>query len=501
MNIAKSKRWMSIFVVVVLAVQFFLVPLKAYADLEVTYQKLGLSATNVDLYDQWSKIKNAAQAHLVFQKFGRCMDSVTRATTGSTTTQGFSAKDVASGNVYSRPTNIGTGVWFEGHFTDGDGKNDGNIKCTDQLKSGGSLMSMAAYVYKNYNSDFALSGSVSVSKEDILKVACNDAGTGIFKPAKYGDAINLGNDGTTAFDLVTQKVEADSSISCTDAEVFKFNEDAGQRDAFLKQLYQDFQAKSGNEYIQRISFDDLHNYDKVDGFYLYSLDFEKQCSSISATFVEGATDGEVGFKVDSSGNVKSGSYYINDSSKDTAKGSFAMSSGSDTKTCRALIRKMNDTIGEYVKFVNEKILNYCRQEINKEIAKKKSEIEEKVLNDPERNEEEKAAAREVLNEYERVQRTGEHVAKRDASGGEELIQFTGGEVPTDFIWTCRDTLAGFNITIHSEDELLGDFQAENFYDACLQSEEILLPWVVCPMIDALAGAVDMLANGIEGFFE
>ncbi len=121
-------------------------------------------------------------------------------------------------------------------------------------------------------------------------------------------------------------------------------------------------------------------------------------------------------------------------------------------------------------------------------------------------------------DYEEVQKTGAYVAKRrtqqqiDDGVAEEVI--TDGpykspmkdpfanenakDVPTGFIWTCREHLPYINVAVEYEADLESEIDNQFQPDHCKNVLE--LGWLFCPIIHGVSDAIDSLQSWIEEIF-
>lgn len=498
------KRIACFLIMSILAIEVGFTPYRAFAFSEDELS-LKIETTSIEVKNAWQQLKNAAIIHLIAEKMYYCVSNyaivrnVLDMSTGAGTPK--SKKNVLSGDVFdtfainmtfftlktglkvSVPP-VNAGPWLSDLFKD---QKDGIINCAEQTKNGQNLFDLFVYVlkYKAGMSVYDLQNA-SVTQEDRLKVICdfeNPTEPGLLTPT----------DGWGNRDYVTPCNDADNYTGVPVDEQLEY----------LGKLYNNMVENSNNEYLVK-DFDTLRAYDEVDAFYLYSKDFEMQCSKANEDFTPGATttDSEnfFGYKIDDeSGLVQEGTYEI---LNDTARQSFF---GDKTRTCSNLIQMMNERIGRYLKKVNSEVYKACKTGVDVAIQEKRQEINEKYLDNETASKAEKEDAELVLNEYTRIETTKEYVATYGKNNSETLYNTGNGvpaseaeyEMPTDYVWTCRAHLPYIDVTIQDEADL-SEAIREEFYDACYEAVD--LAWVVCPIINGLTGITDELNTLIEDFF-
>lgn len=503
-----SKKIICLFVAAVLIVGGSFTPYRAFAAFDENGLSLKIDTSNVILPDTWQQIKNAAIIHLIIFNLKKCvnlgdvLDGAVRPRNTETSILGlidlldgvwdkgavFNA-DVTGGiNV-----DINVGPWLSSFF----GTESGKIECNDWTSNGnGNLFNMFVYILKNYKSgvDLNIGNTSSVGVDDRLRVVCNGIKRGLLAPS---DSLAILND-----------------KACNSSDVSWYT-GGGKEDqlAYLRQVFEEFRLNSGNDFI--IPFDGkdghpLSYFDTIDGYYLYSRDFETQCKDLDQNFSESPIDGStMRFYVDNNSGKVTKRFYIIDSKNNNASASFVGGTEEEyTKTCTDLIMRMNEIIGPYLQFINSKIGKVCAAGVDEAIEEKRKEINEKYLQNTSASETEKTDSQLVLDEYDRIQREGEYVARRMSEEGEdevlERIYATSIDVgpvpmvePTEYIWTCRSHLPYINVEIAEEGDL-ADALKNEFYDACYDTMD--LAWVVCPVINWVSGTADALSELIDGFF-
>gem|GEM_PF-6473272 len=480
-------------------------PYKAYAFSEEGIN-LNIDTSTIEVKNAWAQIKNAAIIHLIAQKMQVCISigqvisendgtvwprtTVTDLTGLVTLIKGvldegnvFKTGVLLSGDVNQ---NIGVGTWLSDIF----GEDDGTIKCNVST-SKGNLFDMFVYTYKNYKAGIRTvelaEASAHVSEADRLKVVCNKdnpALSGLLQPSN-------------AFGTPNSKACNASNVEWYTGVTID------QQLAYIKSLYEEMRANSNNDYI--VPWDELGYYNGVDGYYLYSKDFEKQCGSAYESFIDKkeSMDGyayQFGYKVVDDdengdyGHVEIGYYPIRNSS-DTARQSFV----EGTRTCMELVDEMNDHIGDYLRFINHEIYSVCKTGIEDAMSEKRKEIKEKYIDNEKSSKLEREDAEAVLSEYNRIQLNHEYVAKVDGET-RTLIQVNNeslSRMPLDYIWTCREHLPYIDVAVQEEADWSEAIE-EEFKDNCRDTMD--LGWVVCPIIWAISNAVDALSETVEGFF-
>lgn len=470
-------------------------PYKAYAFSEDAID-LDIDTTTIELKNAWAQIKNAAIIHLIAQKMQVCISigQVINAdddTVWPRTTELLGAIPgvLDKGNVFKTTAilsgdinqNIGVGTWLSGIF----GEDDGTIKCNASTGDG-NLFDMFVYIYKNYKAGMSASNleDASVTEADRIKVICNK--DDLTKPGLLQPSNVLGTP---------------NNMACNNTSVAWYTGvSTSEQLSYIKSLYEEMRANSNNKYI--VSWDDLGYYNGVDGYYLYSNDFESQCGSASFSVHKGSEDGYVympGFRIKDDGTVKPGYYEIR-TSTDTARTSFVVNDEAGaTRTCQALVDEMNDHIGDYLRFVNHEIYMVCKTGVDEAIEDKRKEISEKYLENEKSTEKELEDANAVVDEYARIQTEREYMAT--VSGDSETLISVVNEVessmPTDYIWVCRSHLPYIDVTVQEEVDIK-DVIEDEFTDYCYQTMD--LAWVVCPIIKGVSNAVDSLTKMIEEFF-
>lgn len=502
----KSSRVISLLTAVAMIVMISSTPYKVYAFSEDAIS-LDIDTTSIEIKNAWAQVKNAAIIHLIAQKMQICVSIgqviLNQEDTGSIlggtvwpphTGTFLGLVDVTpgvldKGNVFKTTAflsgdvnqNIGVGPWLSSIFAE----DDGTIKCNESTGNG-NLFDMFVYIYKNYKAgmDAGDLEDASVTEADRLKVVCNkDDPTkpGLLQPSDwYGTPSNI----------------ACNSNSVSWYTGVSINEQL----AYIKSLYEEMRANSNNKYI--VAWDDLGYYNGVDGYYLYSNDFEAQCGSASFSVRRGDEEGYIykpGYKIKNDGTVKAGYYEIKTSS-DTARTSFVVNDEAGaTRTCQTLVDEMNDHIGDYIRFVNHEIYNACKTGVDEAIEDKRKEISEKYLENEKSTDKELEDANAVVDEYSRIQSEREYMATV-AGETETLIKVSDENevaMPTDYIWTCRSHLPYIDVTVEEEVDIK-DVIEDEFTDYCYQTMD--LAWVVCPIVKGVSNAVDALSKMVEGFF-
>lgn len=496
-------------VALILVIEITSTPFKAFAFDEKAI-KLDIDTTSIEVKNAWQQIKNAAVIHLVAQKMQVCVHigqvilnaddtgGVIGTIFGGTVWPSHTGKFIGmelpikgvldKGNVFKTAailsgdsnTNIGVGPWMSSLFK---GQDDGIIECNDRTGSGGGLFDMFVYILKNYRSGMNISDleNASVTESDRLAVVCSKDSNGDYtQPGLLIPSNDSGRPNSLACNSPSVKYYTGVSIS--------------QQEAYIKQLYEEMRAASGNSYI--LPWDSLGYYDEVDGYYLYSNDFSKQCGSADFSTTKGNGDNYIkGYKISNSGKVTEGYYKIN-SSSDISRQSFV----SRSYTCSQLLNRMNEVIGPYIKKVNYEVYKTCKTGVDEAIDGKRNEINEKYINNDSASAEEVDDANKVLAEYSRIQSNREYVATKDDDGN-EVIQHVfvplESEMPTDHIYTCRSHLPFIDVVVQEEADLSQALEDE-FYDACYDTVD--LAWVICPIINGLTGITDTLNNMVEDFF-
>ena len=376
--------------------------------------------------------------------------------------------------------NIGVGAWMSELFGNGT---SGNMKCNNEMTGGGYLLDLVAYLLKNYTAGVSandlLNANAHVTQQDRLNIVCNKNDTskpGLLQPATT-NLIGLFEASSEACDAPT--VQYYTGVN------------SEQQNAYFKSLYEEMQRNSNNKYIQSISWDDIGNYNGVDGYYLYSNDFEKQCN---ANFSK-TGQGKSGYRISNNGIIESGYYSV---SNDTARQSFV----NQKLTCTGLIDEMNEHIKEYVQFVNYETFTRCMTEIHSEINNKTDEINAKYINSETATEAEIEDAKAVLKEYTRIMQENEYVSSIDENNEETLQRFSGmisqNNMPETYIYTCRSHLPFINVEVKTEADLKQSIEDE-FMDYCYKALGVI-SWFACPAINNLSEAVDGLTNMINEFF-
>lgn len=495
-----SNRILSIVTAVAMVAMVCATPYKAYAFSEDAIS-LNIDTSTVEVKNAWAQIKNAAIIHLIAQKMQVCIsigqviseddDTVwpQRTVTDLTGLVTIMSGVLDKGNVFKTGVllsgdvnqNIGVGTWLSGIF----GEDDGTIKCNASTGNG-NLFDMFVYIYKNYKTGITADdlGDASVTEADRLKVVCNK--DDLTKPGLLQPSNMFGTPNNKACNA--NNVEWYTGVTI-DKQL-----------AYIKSLYEEMRANSNNDYI--VAWDDLEYYNGVDGYYLYSNDFETQCGSASFSSREGSESGYIykpGFRIKNDGTVKSG-YYEIQASSDTARTSFVKNDqAGTTRTCQALVDEMNEHIGDYLRYVNHEVYNVCKTGIEEAMSEKRKEINEKYIDNEKSSERELEDANAVLHEYNRIQLNHEYVMTTDGDN-KTLIQVPNesqSAMPTDYIWTCRSHLPYIDVTVQEEVDIKDAIEDE-FTDYCYQTMD--LAWVVCPIIKGVSNAVDSLSKMIEEFF-
>lgn len=487
------KKIISFFVAVMLIAVTISTPYRAFAFSEEGLS-LNIDTVSTEVKNAWAQIKNAAIIHLVAQKMQRCVGgghvlSGNNRLPAKTSKVPFINTDMVKGvvdrgSVFNWTVlggdirqNIAVGPWMSNLFK---GQGDGVIQCNDWTGNDGNLFNMFVYVLKNYRAGMKMSDleNPSVSDSSRLDVICNKGDL-----SKPGLLVPSDSDGNA------------TSEACNDPNVkYYTGVSIDEQNAYLKSIYEEMRENSNNDYI--LAWDDLGQYDAVDGYYLYSKDFSRQCGSV--TFNEQYTDGALrGYSISEEGLVREGYYII--SGRDPAIGSFAVGGG-EQKTCKQLITRMNELIKPYLQKVNYEVYKACKTGIDEAIERQKNILNDEYLGSDTKTDDEKADAQSVLDEYNRIRNLREYTAITDADGNEELKQAASeleNNMPTDYIWTCRSHLPFVDVVVQEEDNL-ADAMEDEFYDACYDAVD--LAWVVCPIINGLTGITDALNGMIEGFF-
>lgn len=504
----KSRLFCSIkciFVALLMLIEITSTPFKAFAFDENAIT-LNIDTTTIEVKDAWQQIKNAAVIHLIAQKMQVCVQ-IGQVILNAEDTGGFvgtvfggtvwpdhnkffgALKGVLdTGNVFKADAilsadinqNIGVGPWMSSLFK---GQDDGIIECNDRTGNGGGLFDMFVYILKNYRAGLSMSDldNASVTEADRLSVVCSKDETGAYtRPGLLAPSNDTGH--IIAVACNSSSVDWYTGVSIT------------QQEAYIKQLYEEMRSNSGNKYI--LPWDSLGYYNEVDGYYLYSNDFSKQCGGVEYSSTK-PNDGNYikGYKISNNGKVSEVYYKIN-SSSDVARQSFV----GRVYTCEQLINRMNEVIGPYIKKVNYEVYKACKTGVDEAIEGKRSEINEKYINNDSASPEEVDDANKVLGEYSRIQSNREYVATKDDDGN-EVIQHVyvplESEMPTDHIYTCRSHLPFIDVVVQTEADLTQALEDE-FYDACYDTVD--LAWVICPIINGLTGITDTLDNMLEDFF-
>lgn len=498
----KKLRLGALGIAIVLLSSVLLTPFSAFAFDEDAIN-LDIDTSTIELRDVWSQVKNAAIIHLIAQKMQMCVsigqvinaddDTVWPRTGGFFTDLtswigggGWAGGVLDDGNVFKGDaivsfdvnTNIGVGTWFSSLYND----NSGIIECNDRTTGGGNLFDIFTYIYKNYKAGMDATDieDASVTEADRLKIVCNK--DDLTKPGLLQPSNGWGTPSMEACN--SSAVEWYTGVSTEDQL------------AYIKKIYEEMRANAGNPYI--LSWDELGYYDEVDGYYLYSNDFEAQCGS--ASFVS-SNKGESGYqyiaakKIKNDGSIKSGYYEIK-TDADTARQSFVVG----TRTCVELVGEMNDHIKKYLQVVNKRIYDLCKTSVDDMIDEKKREITEKYLDNESAKDEEIEDANSVIDEYTRIQNDKEYMAIQKDDETKELVQVAGEteeDMPTDYVWMCREHLPYIDVVVDEEADLKEIIEDE-FTDNCYKAVD--LAWVVCPVIKGLSKVVDSLEQWIEEFF-
>lgn len=502
-----NKKITCLFVAIALIIGGSFAPYRAFAVFDENGLSLKIDTSNVILPDTWQQIKNAAIIHLIIFNLKKCVNLGDVLGGGAvrprnTETSLLGLVDILDGvwdkgAVFNadwtggRNVNINVGPWLSSLF----GNESGLIQCNDWTSNGdGNLFNMFVYILKNYKSgaDLNIGNTSSVSVDDRLKVVCNGIKRGLLAPSNILAGLN------------------DEACNSSDVDWYT---GGGKEDqlAYLRQVFEEFRLNSGNDFIIPFDGKDGHSlgyYDTIDGYYLYSKDFEVQCKDLEQNFSESPVDGSVmRFYVDNNSGKVTKRFYVIDSKNNNASASFAGESKEEyTKTCADLIVRMNEIIGPYLQYINSEISKVCKAGADEAIEEKRKEINEKYLQNTSASEAQKTDSQLVIDEYDRIQREGEYMARRDSEGGEVLEKIYAYSVdvgpvpvttPTEYIWTCRSHLPYVNFEIADEDDL-ADALKNEFYDACYDTMD--LAWVVCPVINWVSETADALSELIDGFF-
>lgn len=523
----KIKRACCLSIVVVFVLNLLLMQNIAYADYFKDGYPLDIDTSEVHVADAYDQIRNAAAIHVVVQKMHRCISIGAVPVDdywnkGHVLNDGYFFDNLITIDKGSSPVNVALGPYLE-QFNEVERgtlveklvsgavditRGDGQARCYRT-----NLLDSLAYLYKNYRTSGGLTAfskdsleNPSVTSADRLKIICdidNPTQPGLMRPADVG---LLGG-----YKGVSAKACNDSTVSGYTGNYSYSGDNAAERRKeanstqlfHLGKIYDEIKRNSGNKYLPE--FTELENYNKVDGYYLYSRDFQVQCSAAYKSFsATPGSDGNYvkGFKVDDSGAVQQG-YYKIDAVSDDAKMSFI----GIKLTCVELVSNMNRTIVDYLKVVNNQIFSTCKRAIDEEIDNRINEVQEKYLSAGKRVDD----ANALIAEYDRIRKDGEYVVRRDSDGEDELVPIsynTGAgsdgrtyeisNSPTDYILQCRSSLPYIEVVVEHEDSVFDALEAE-FYDACRNT--VRLAWLVCPVVNSITGAVDGLQAEVEEFFK
>lgn len=489
------KRFLSLFMAVTIIFSAFFAPL-AYAEgesqtIEDGY-KLGIETDKVVAKNIWQQIKNAAIIHLVAQKMKKCQEI------GEIGYYGIyddpdADKVLDKGQIFMPDwdaisplinVSIAVGPWLDDHIDN----TDGQIECND---NDGALFNMFVYILNNYKASTEVNTKDSekelnvdkdfkkgdeekshkaVTREQRLKIVCNGLDGYLNEPGLLRNQ-NHGQ-------------------SCEAASDFHPNEDIAQF-TYLSRVYEKFrQDNSANEFIR--SFASLGNYDEVEGYYLYSLDFKKQCGGSTFNVSPTGTD----FRINNDGYVEKGTY----SSLEGEKAYYSFVGGS--KTCTNLRDKMNSYLDIYVKTINKEILAECKIKIDEAIERQTNLLEEKREAEG-TTDEQKQTIDNIEAEYEDVKQNYKYVAKRRTeeeikSGVEEEVIAAGSDgknIKTEYIWTCRSSLPYIEVLIADEQDLEQEIDENFARNKC--KEQLDLGWLICPIVDTVTKFVDTITEWIE----
>jgi hypothetical protein len=275
--------------------------------------------------------------------------------------------------------------------------------------------------------------------------------------------------------------------------------------AYLMRLYNEIKENSGNEYMmdwQPGNVGDIVNYTGVDSYYLYSKDFKALGCQKSKVQSGGH---EVFVVNDSTGAVGVERYNFNKSS-----GSAYSFVGSEMKSCVDILNQMNEKLEEYVKHVDFEVYKVCSTAIKTEMDKKRDEINEKYGSGTDASDEQKKLAQEILDEYDDIETTGKYVSKREGVLGSTVIAkdeiipvltnygSTEGEMPADYIWTCRNKLPFIEVTNKLDPDWENALN-ESDDQQCYETSGAVA-WLVCPIIKMASGIGNSLWSTIEKSF-
>ena len=502
----------SLLLVVSLVATTFAMPFRAYAEFAEDGIGLDIDVSTIHLEDALGQIQNAAIIHLISQKIKKCIDDGHVVSTEKKSYRGRNKGvlgdegAVAQGNIWNNwttgrdgLTSVAVGPWLSSIFND----DDGNIECNNSK-----LFNMFVYIYKNYKAGITANDltNASVTEEDRLKIICDrkdPTQPGLLAPVSY-----------PGFKLADE--------DCSTAGHYTSDLSISEQSNYVGDIFKEMRDNSGNKYLKQLQWDTLEYYDKVDGYYLYSLDFKKQCGGASFSPTKGNDSDHTyiqGYEIEEDGNVKSGYYSFKSASSDP-KDSFV----NQPKTCAELIKGMNDSIKVYVKNVNKEIYDVCQAGVDAAIDDKKKELQEKYLSS---ENDKKADAEAVVAEYDRIQAENEYVEKTKDDGTKELVSvgtrfiqhdrhvnewedpysswgepdyiteevFDEGAIPTDYIWACRSHLPYIDVVVDQEADLAGALEDE-FKDKCMEALD--LGWLICPVINYISDAVDGLMDAVDG---
>lgn len=413
--------------------------------------------------DVFNELEEAAKVNVAMNTLWKCLRSDYY--TPSTNRAAISGKDVAKGKIFVFPglayeVDIGTSLWME-NLVQANGGDDGAIYC--QQDKGDNLLNI---VTKKI---------LGVEYTDIL---CYPDGRG--------------------------RIYYRSDLS-TDSDCQHFNDKGAMYKRFddwetgLRDFYNNWRATAGNKYLP--TYDEIGNYNNVDGYFNYLLDFNKYCGyDGTPSRTKGANESAypiTTFEKSTTQIVFKTRYYHLSSDKSWQR---PLSTDNPVTTCSGLLQRievLKDTWNEAVR-VDKREYGYS----SIILANLEDACKNLKTADGENAYDALRRELEAIRDNTSGNATEEDIAKAKENLATlnsitDYVVSSGDEFDEDGkIYKCVD-IEGLKITLneyHPPSETIGEEPSGGEQEASCFDGTGVVGWIVCPIIE-------FLGDFIQGVYE
>lgn len=388
----------------------------------------------------------------------------------------LSASDAKKGKIFNggKPW-VAAPLWLEKKI---EGKaDDGAINCTNGGDSGNALHQFATYA------------GLSVSQ-----VVCNGGENGLLANYGYDDDYNYIN-----LHKNCSQFDEDSDYSTSD-----------NWETHLSALLDQYR-ESKNEYMS--SYESSSAYLPIDGYFTYLADFNLVCSEFAnGPFLKGQEEASTDYyrilRADQNGSAIVFHKYSYHLTKDKSWTYSVTGKGGFVKSCSSALERIeklqtgdnyNDfssdmqqvlddssrNKGSYFTVLTEEFKKSCANLTTNDGTSSWAEMKEKlkeVIDDTERTDEARQAAQESWDKIDKAEQSGDYT---EWVGDASALDTEQGQ-----ILQCLD-IEGMQIIL---DEFIDPAAADPSKQASCMDQAGSLGWIVCPLTNSLADAIQSIYN-------